>query len=166
MPSNREVYAQFFEQESNEVLNLVQNIDPSIFCKQLAKDKAHPLWLFGHILGANDTMIHIFCCGGENLLPKEWGTKFSPDFIWDDLPRPDADFYPTWEEITEQFKVVSAACAEGIRNLSDEALNSQLGENFPEMLREYFKTVDNTLRVVIQHSAYHRGQLSALQLSE
>lgn len=166
MPTAQEVYAGLFEKESNAVLSLAKDFDSTKYFKQLKEGKSHPLWLLGHIANTNNFLINISCCGGSNQLPKEWAPKFSPDFAGGVAPTPEADFYPSWDELLEQYATISEACIAGIKAISDEALVGELGENFPDTLREFFKTVDNTLRTVILHSAYHRGQMALINLQD
>ena len=164
MSTTQTIYAQLFEQESNAVLSLVSTIDPANYMKPLKEGKAHPVWLLGHIINTHNFLINMSCCGGKSLIPREWQPKFSPDFAGGVAPTQDADFYPSWNELVETFGVVSKACVEGIKGLSDEAIVAELGDGFPEALKDFFKTVDNTLRTVTLHSAYHRGQMSVINL--
>ena len=167
MSSTQEAYALFFEKEAESFLALCKEIDASKYCTPFAEGKAHPTWLLGHVLGANNFLVHIVCCGGDDLLPAEWRPKFSPDFAGGLAPTPDAGFYPSWDELLERYEVVAQACAEGIRGLSDEALAADLPKgSLPDMLIDFFKTVDNTLRTVTLHSSYHRGQLSSIHLRD
>ena len=166
MLSAAAVYAQLFEKESDAVLSLAKDFDSAKYYKQLREGKAHPLWLLGHIANTNNFLINMSCCGGSNQLPKEWHPKFSPDFAGGIAPTPEADFYPSWDELVEQFSSLSECCIKGIGNLSDEALVADLGVDFPEAIRVHFKTVDNTLRTVILHSAYHRGQMALINLQD
>ena len=166
MSSAQEVYARFLEKEYNEVLAITEKLDPAKRFTQIGEGKAHPLWILGHITGANNFLINMICCGGSNMLPPEWGLKFSPDFVGGIAPTPEADFYPSWDELVEHYEKVTKVCISSIRNLSDEALSADVGDPLPEELRESFKTVENTLCTVTLHSTYHRGQLSVIQLQD
>lgn len=166
MSSTQSVYARMFEKESTALLELARSIKPGKQCKQLQEGKSHPLWLIGHIINTNNFLINMSCCGGSNKLPKGWGPKFAPDFGGGVAPTADADFYPSWDELLEALEEVSKACGEGINNLSDEEISGELGEQFPDALRGFFKTVENTLETVIMHSAYHRGQIALINLQD
>lgn len=166
MPNAQAVYAEFFEQEFNAVLGVAKSIEPSNYMKQLKEGKAHPMWLLGHLANTNNVLINMWCCEGESLLPSEWRLMFSPDFAGGTPPSSDADFYPSWDEVLEVYTTISKACVSGIKGISDEVLEGPLIGNVPDMIREHFKTIDNALRTVTLHSAYHRGQMALINLQD
>ena len=162
----QDAYAQLMELEMKTVLATAKKIDPAKYFKQWREEKAHPLWLLGHIANTNNLLIHKWCCEGESMFPAAWREKFSPDFGGGVAPRPDADFYPSWDEILERYTAVTKACIEGVPKLSDDELQGPLRGGAPAGIQEKFKTVDNALRVVTLHSAYHRGQMALINFQD
>ena len=162
----QDAYAQLMELEMKIVLATAVKIDPAKYLKQWREEKAHPLWLLGHIANTNNLLINMWCCAGESKLPKEWREKFSPDFGGGVAPRPEADFYPTWDEVLEAYKEVTQFCIDTVPTLTDEELAGPMRGGAPEPIQERFKTVDNALRVVTLHSAYHRGQMAMINFQD
>ena len=158
----QDAYAELIEKELNTVIAAADTIDPAKYLKQWKESKAHPLWLLGHIANTNNLLINMWCCEGESLMPRDWRNKFAPDFGGGIAPCPDADFYPSWDEILEVYKTVTQACIDGVPLLSDEILSGPLRGNAPEPIQERFQTVDNAIRIVTLHSAYHRGQMALI----
>lgn len=162
----QDAYAQLIELEMNTVLAVAETIDPAKYYKQWREEKAHSLWLLGHIANTNNLLINKWCCEGSSLMPKEWREKFSPDFGGGVAPRPDADFYPSWDEVLESYKTVTEYCVATVPTLSDEVFVGPMRGGAPERIQERFKTVDNAIRIVTLHSAYHRGQMSMINFQD
>lgn len=157
-----EVYADFFEQMINATIAAAENVPESHHFRVVQEGKAHPLWSIGHMANTNNRLVHQWCCGGESMLPENYSKRFSPDFAGGDPITANADDYPSWDEVVENYAKVSKACVQGIRGLDDAVLAGELRGDAPDRLKERFKSVEYTLRSMAGHDAYHRGQMNAL----
>jgi hypothetical protein len=157
-----EVHQQMFKKETDATLSLIESVDSRKRMKQLQDGKAHPLWLIGHLSNTNNLLVLKWCLEGESLVDKELIAKFSPDFSGGTAPTDDASFYPSWDDVGALYKSVASACVEGIGALSEELLLGPLRGNAPAAMQAMFGNVDDTIRAMAGHNAYHRGQIGII----
>lgn len=156
------VHQAMFKKEIDATFTVIDSVDPAKRMKQLQDGKSHPLWLVGHLANTNNLLINRWCLEGASLLPKEWIVKFSPDFSGGTAPTADAAFYPSWDEVAKTYKEIANACVEGIGNLSEELLLGPLRGGAPGAMQAMFGNVDDMIRAMTAHNAYHRGQIGML----
>jgi uncharacterized damage-inducible protein DinB len=157
-----EVYAELFEKAFRATVNAAAEVPESLRFKQVSTGKAHPLWLLGHMTFAADTILNVLTLGGSPLVPKEYRRLFAPEILGGSPITADAAAYPCWDDVLAEYKKVGAAVAERIRNLTDRDLEGGAKGNPPEQYKEFFARLDETLREMLLHDAYHRGQLNLL----
>lgn len=157
-----DIYATIFEDTTKATANAAAKVPAEKRFKVIQEGKAHPLWLVGHLANTNNLLIHMWCCNGESLLPKGYGKIFAPDFAGGAPITSDAATYPAWDELLEQYKTVSAKCAEAIRGLDDASLAGELRGGAPDQMKQIFGNTEKTLRAITLHDAYHRGQFALI----
>lgn len=161
-----EIHKLLFQKETEAMISLIETVDSDKRMRQLKKGKSHPLWLIGHCANANNFLINMWCLEGESIVPRDLSKKFSPDFSGGVAPSSDPDFYPTWDEMVKLYTSIANACVEGIGNLSDDELWGPLRGNAPDAMRAMFGNVDDTLRSITMHNAYHRGQIAVINAQD
>jgi hypothetical protein len=161
-----EVHQQLFQKEIDATNTLIDSVDPEKRMRQLKEGRSHPLWLIGHLANTNNLLVNMWCLEGESLMPKELIKKFSPDFSGGDAPTSDASYYPSWDEVVGLYKSVASACVEGIGKLSDDELWGPLRGGAPGAMQAMFGPVDDTIRGMATHNAYHRGQIGIINAQD
>lgn len=156
-----QLYAELFEAAMNSTLKAAEKVPVANRYRNVQEGKAHPLWLIGHLAGANNSVVNMWCCGGESIVPKELRTRFAPDFAKGDPIVTDPSKYPSWDEVVGLYKAVGEKCVAGIRAMSDADLQGEL-KNAPDTVKQSFGTIEKTLRGMIAHDSHHRGQLAML----
>lgn len=160
--SAAEMYATMFEESAAATIKAAEKVPESKRMFQTQPGKAHPLWLVGHLANTASLLINRWCCEAENLMPKEYTKRFSPDFAQGDPITNNAADYPSWEETLSLYKKITASCVENIRKLDDATLNGELRGGAPDAMKQVFGNVGKTLRSMALHDSYHRGQLNLL----
>lgn len=130
--SKVEVYTSLFEANFKETSTHAGKVPEACRMRQLADGKGHPLWLLGHLAYSNHVIVHMWSCGGEPLIPREYNKIFAPDFAGGDPISSDPSAYPAWDEVLAEYEKVSEACLAGLRKLSDDDLNGELKGKVPD----------------------------------
>lgn len=160
--SKQNLYADMFAGAVDATVAAAEKVDEGKRMKQPGEQKAHPLWLIGHLAQVNSVVVHAWCCDGEGLTPKEYRKLFSPGIMGGDPIGSDPAGYPSWDNVVANYKKVGDACVEKIRNLSDDELDGDLRGGIPDSAKESLGSVEKTLVRMIGHDAYHRGQMNML----
>lgn len=127
----------------------VEDLSDEEMVAQPAGVPNHGTWTLGHI---------IFSCQGMAVelgaapwLPGDWESVFG----YGSTPRSDGDPYPRKEELRGLLAEATGRLSETLRGADPSVLIRQLSEeDFPTMCHLL-------LQVVVAHTAYHAGQLSA-----
>lgn len=157
-----EVHQSLFKKETDATITLIESVEPAKQMFQLKEGKSHALWLIGHLANTNNLLVNMWCLEGTPILPKDLIAKFSPDFTGGIAPTSDASFYPSWDEVVGLYKSVADTCVEGIGALPDDLLFGPLRGGAPAPMQAMFGNVDDTIRAMATHNAYHRGQIGIL----
>lgn len=129
---------------------------------QLQEGKATPLWLLGHLANTVNILVLRFILRHEGFLKREISRVFSPDFAGGTPPSNDASLYPAWDEVVALYDQVMTTAIDGIAQLSDDDLPKPVPGNMPDPLRAYFTSIEVVLMQMVNHDAYHRGQIGML----
>lgn len=124
--------------------------------------KAHPLWLVGHLANTANVVMLQWTLNGDSITPKGFGKKFAPDFGGGDPIVSDPAQYPSWDEVIRIYAEAMNKAIDGIRTLDDAVLPDPLPGRIPDPLRSFFSSVGRTLQLMVNHDAYHRGQIGLL----
>jgi hypothetical protein len=157
-----EVYAELLEEALDATIAAAEQVSEGGRLRAAQEGKAHPLWFIGHMAYANNLLLHQWCCDGESMIPSEYNKIFGPDFGGGNPITANADDYPSWDEVLDNYNKVGRACVEGIRALDDATLAGNLRGGAPDSIKEKFKSVQYAVRAMATHDAYHRGQMNAV----
>ncbi|MCF6285235.1 MAG: DinB family protein [Candidatus Hydrogenedentes bacterium] len=154
--------ADLLEGAQKHTLEIAASVPESHRLKQLQEGKATPLWCVGHLANTINAIVLVYTLEEASLMSKEQSVLFSPDFIGGKAPTGNADDYPGWDEVIEIYNTVFAKALAGIRNLDDDVLGNPLPGKIPEDFRAFFSSIGATLGIMINHDAYHRGQIGMI----
>lgn len=157
-----EVYAEMLDLAVKTTATAAEGIAEDMRMSQVKEGKGHPLWFLGHSAFALNQIVNVWALGGEPVIPMEYGVSFQPKQAGGGPITTDASKYPAWNEVLENYKKAGAACVEGIKGLSDDELPGDLKGDVPEAFKNFFGNLDATLKSMIAHDAYHRGQMTLL----
>ncbi len=157
-----ELLAQQFQAAVDATVKVAESVPEGCRLTQLKEGKAHPLWLIGHLSQAMDLIVNQWILAGEGILPAESHPKFAPDILGGVPVTANGDDYPSWDDTVSNYKAIGAKTVELINALADDELDSSLKGDVPEAAREFFGTVGQSLASMLQHDAYHRGQVGML----
>lgn len=163
MPNTKiQLYIEMLEGARKHTLQVADSVPENKRFKQLQEGKATPAWLIGHLANTLNVFVTMFILEEESLLTKEQGHVFAPDFAGGKTPTENPDEYPAWDEIIALYNGVYDHALKGLAALDDGILPKPMASQMPERLRDYFSSVEATLRILISHDAYHRGQIGLL----
>lgn len=158
--------AEFFAVELqgciDATVKLAAGIPPEARFNQAKPGGAHPAWLLGHLANTLDAVVLPWALDAPRVLPKSYGRQFAPEFVGGEPITTRVDDYPAWDEILSQYEKVGAACVEGIRALTAEALDGELRGNAPDQFKEMLGNTRATIAAMIRHDSHHRGQMALL----
>ncbi|MCC6143657.1 MAG: DinB family protein [Candidatus Hydrogenedentes bacterium] len=157
-----EVHLEGLQKAHRETLRVAGTVKESDRLLQLREGKATPLWLVGHLANTVNIVLVYMTLDKPFVLPKEFGKLFAPDFGGGMPPSTDASAYPAWEEVLVAYDTAMQAGISGVAELSDGDLPAEPRGKMPEPLRTYFPSIGATLLQMVQHDAYHRGQIGLL----
>jgi len=160
--SKSEIYADLLQKTCDATVTTAQAVAEANRFRQAADGKAHPEWLLGHLASSLNTVVLEWMLGEESAVPKGFGRSFAPDFAGGAPITNKSQDYPSWDEVMQIYKVVSAKCIAGIRQIPDEDLTKPLKGAIPDQFREFFPTNEATISNMTLHDSYHRGQMSLL----
>ncbi|HRI87623.1 MAG TPA: DinB family protein [Candidatus Hydrogenedentes bacterium] len=125
-------------------------------------EKAHPLWLMGHLAFGNDNILNVILFGGPRTVPREYTKLFGPHFIGGEPVTEDAGKYPSWDEVVTVYGQVAEATLHLLKEQVDADLDGAPKGKIPQGTESFFKTYVGTLDMMLLHDSYHRGQLGLL----
>jgi len=157
-----EVLAEQLEKAQKETLHVAEGVPEGARLKQLQEGKATPLWLIGHLANTINSVVLRWMLDTDHVLTKEQTKLFGPDFAGGTPPATDAAIYPPWEEVVGRYDSAMRRAVQGVRDMRDDDLPRPLKGNVPDAMRQFFSSNQVTLYQMVQHDAYHRGQISLL----
>jgi len=156
------VLISLLQQAQAQTLKMAQSVPESHQFKQLQAEKATPLWLFGHLSRTVDRIIIGWILEQPSVLGEDLTHRFAPAQVNGMPPTTNPEDYPTWEELTELYNKVMAQAIKGLAALTDADLEKPLPGDLPPSYRERFSSIGSALQLLINHDAYHRGQMGLL----
>ena len=160
--SRSELYAELYESAIKATVEAAEKVPADKRTRQAQNEKAHPLWLLGHLAFSFDTVVNVWALNGEPVAGAEYAKPFSPGMAGGDPIRADASTYPAWDDVLESYKKAGAQCVEGIKTLTDEDLPGGLKGPVPEEYKSFFTNLESTIQTMGTHDAHHRGQMVLL----
>jgi hypothetical protein len=107
-----EVYEKQYAMAFRETTRAAIKVPVEKRMKQAAPEKAHPLWLLGHLTVEADTVVGSILFGKPITVPEDYIALFSPDFLGGAPVSNDAATYPAWDILLAQYKTVTARVLE------------------------------------------------------
>jgi hypothetical protein len=143
-------------------LTIVDSVPETHYFKQLAPGKATPLWLLGHLARTVDRILLVWTLEQAPLMDDELGTQFAPEHVGGTPPTSNPADYPSWDAVKDFYVRAMHNAIEGLSALTDADLEKPLPGDLPPAYRDRFPSIGAALRLVINHDAYHRGQMGLL----
>ena len=156
------VLIELFKQAHAQTLKSAQGVPETHRLKQLQEGKATPLWLLGHLTRTVDRIVLVWTLDRPAVIGDALGQRFAPAHVGGIAPTPNPEDYPAWDDLVGVYDTVMRQAIEGVAVLNDADLDKPLPGDLPPDYRERFPTIGTALRLVINHDAYHRGQIGLL----
>ena len=157
-----EVYSQMFKAAARSLKTEAEKVPEDKRLRQIADGKGHPLWHMGHLAHGQDLIINQWLLGGDSVVPAEYGAIFAPGIMGGKTPTPNADDYPAWDDVLENYDKACAKTFELLEGLSDEDLPGDLKGDVPEQARGFFGKLGESLIGMGLHETHHRGQIALI----
>jgi uncharacterized damage-inducible protein DinB len=156
------VLIDLLKQARTQTLNTAQGIPESHRYKQLQAEKSTPIWLLGHLARTMDRVILEYMLQEAYVLSEEDRHRFAPTMAGGPPPTTNPADYPTWDEVVALYETATARAFDKLSVLTDDDLDKPLPGEMTPAYRELFPTIGAALQRVINHDAYHRGQMGLL----
>lgn len=134
-------------------LAMLQNMKDAPLTMPTSKGGNHPLWTLGHLAYAESAFLDEMILGKPNRFA-EWKPLFHPGTT----PIPEADRYPSMDELLAAWDAVRADVLKHLDALSDADLDEP--SHAPKELPPVLSTVGGCFSVIILHEAFHQGQVA------
>ncbi len=123
-----------------------------------SKGGNHPLWLLGHIAYSESALLDEFMLGRPNRFAK-WKVLFAPGTA----PIPEADRYPSMDELFAAFDAVRADTLAHLASLSERHLDkpSRATQEFGPAL----VTIAGCFWAMSSHVSFHGGQAADVRFA-
>lgn len=156
------VLIELIRQARAQTLKMVASVPETHRFKQLQEGKATPLWLLGHISRSMDRVLLEWMLEQPHELSEAQRQLFAPSMVGGTPPTTNPEDYPAWDEVVKLYETVTARAIEGLPVLTDADLDKPLPGDLPPNYRELFPTIGAALQRIVNHDAYHRGQMGLL----
>jgi uncharacterized damage-inducible protein DinB len=156
------VLIELLKQARTQTLKAVEGVPETHRFKQLQAEKATPLWLLGHLSRTVDRIIIGWTLEQPSILGDDLAHRFAPSQVNGMPPTTNPEDYPTWDELTTLYNQVMDQAISGLAKLTDTDLDKPLPGDLPPSYRERFSSIGSALQLLINHDAYHRGQMGLL----
>ena len=134
-------------------MGLITDMKDSPLTQPTSNGGNHPLWVLGHLVHSESTLLDSFILGKPNRFP-----EFEGVFSLGSTPSTDASKYPTFDELLGKFEEIRASSLAHLATLSDEDLDQS--SHAPEELGPPFATVGACFGAMATHMSFHAGQVA------
>ena len=141
------------ESSQNWALGLIADMKSAPLRQPTSNGGNHPLWVLGHLVYSESTLLDGFIHGQPNRFPEYEGI-----FSMGSTPSTDASQYPPFEEVLSKFEQMRAATLAHLETLSDDDLDQP--SHAPEEYSDTFGTVGKVYAAMGTHVAFHAGQVA------
>ncbi|MBL7645210.1 MAG: DinB family protein [Candidatus Hydrogenedentes bacterium] len=156
------VLIELLKQARAQTLKAAHDVPESHRFKQLQAEKATPIWLLGHLSRTMDRVILEYMLQESQVLSDEDRQRFAPSMAGGTPPTSNPEDYPAWDAVVALYETASAQAIEKLSALADTDWDKPLPGEMTPAYRELFPTIGAALQRVINHDAYHRGQIGLL----
>ena len=141
------------ESSKGWAMGLLDDMKDSPLTQPTSNGGNHPLWVLGHIVYSEASLLDGFVLGQPNRYA-EWESLFANGTT----PSTNADDYPSMEELFGKFEEVRAATLAHLDTLSDDDLDQK--SHAPEEFSAFFGTVGACYAAMASHVSFHAGQVA------
>ena len=134
-------------------LGLITDMKDAPFTQPTPNGGNHPLWVLGHLLHSESTLLDGFILGQPNRFP-----EFDGLFSMGSQPTTDASQYPSFDELMGKFEQIRAASLAHLDTLSDADLDQP--SHAPAENADLFGTVGACFSAMSLHVSFHAGQVA------
>jgi hypothetical protein len=147
------VIKQLLEQSRFWAISLITDMKDVPTTFPTSKGGNHPLWVLGHLVYSESSLVSKFIQGKDHSLCK-WDSLFGKGAD----PVADLCRYPSMDELLAEFEVVRAETLKFVNSLTDDDLDKP--SHAPEDLKDIFGTVGQCLLMIGLHGTFHAGQVA------
>jgi len=155
-------FHQMLEMCKNGTLKTCEGVKPEDRFRQLKEGKAHPLWLLGHLANTIDVVGNLWTFNQQPVVAKKYKFKFAPDFAKGDPIVDDPEYYPSWEELLEDYRTAFDTFLENVRGTQDLDIPEKPRGPVREDRKDFFNSIGKNIQVMILHDTHHRGQIAMI----
>lgn len=120
----------------------------------------HVLWLCGHLVTAQDTLIFNRCLGRTDVLEAEFRAHFP---LGGPVASAREHDYPSPEDVLAQMDVMNARTMQAIRGMSDALLAEPAYAKDGKSRHPHYEDKLGAVSHLIRHEAFHAGQIALLR---
>ena len=157
-----EAYAKMYRKAVDATVKTAESVKDDQLFRQVADEKAHPLWLLGHLAMSLDMLTNNWMLGVDMQIPAAWGQTFGPKEFGGTAITTKPDDYPAWSEVVAAYKKAGDAAVAKISSLTDAELDGDALGPMPDQFKETFGVLDTSLPANAIHDTHHRGQMTVL----
>ena len=149
---------QTLEASKGWALGLLMDLQDAPLAQPTAHGGNHALWILGHLVYSESTLLDSFIHGKPNRF-EEW----APIFGIKSVPISNADDYPSFQKVLENFEVIRSDVLAYLGTLSEDDLDAK--SHAPEEFGAGFGTVGGCFTAMSTHVSFHAGQAAVVRKS-
>lgn len=157
-----EVYVAAYEYAMGETLDMAGSVPENKRFHVVQEGKAHPLWHMGHLAMCMDSFVYSMALGNTPELPGHYFQKFGATEEDGDPITTNADDYPSWDQLVADYEKAGKNCITALRTLDDSDLAGGPKGTPLEAFADFFAVLSVVVGGMVDHDAYHRGQMGLL----
>ena len=146
------------ETSKNAVLGLITDLKDEPLAQPTINGGNHALWILGHLVYSECSIIHTILLGNESCPLQEWKDLFG----YGSEPKSDASIYPSFDELLAKWEEVRAFTFETLATFSDDDLDKP-APGCPEEWKDWFGTIGKVFTTQTIHPTMHYGQLADIR---
>lgn len=148
------------ETSKGSVMGLLMDLKDEPLAQPTTKGGNHALWILGHLVVSESSIIHTIVLGNETSPHDKW----QPLFGHGSEPQLDASIYPSFDELLAAWEEVRAFTLSTLDSFTESDLDKP-APGCPEEWKSWFGTIGMTFTTQIIHPTMHYGQLSDVRKS-
>lgn len=132
---------------------LVEEMRSAPLTQPTSRGGNHPLWIMGHLAFIEGGLRHVLL--GEKNPVEHWAPLFAPGTE----PKPDAGFYPPFDEVLRTYRELRARNLKLLDEIGDDGLDAA-PTRVPPGFEDAMRTVGQAFLLVTLHNMVHYGQIA------
>jgi len=154
-----QLLAQQLRETREWTLRLIADVKGDDWFFQPAPGLAHPLWICGHLAGAQTLLVHVRCLGLPSLVDEAFAKHFP---IGGPVKSADEHEYPPVETVLATMEWVHLQTCRDVQEMGDKLLAEPAfgGDGKPH---PHYKDKAGAVSHCSRHEAFHAGQLAMIR---